>query len=151
MICSQSLCYNHRPIKRQPQLVRMSIRTPQNTWLRVAESTREGSKEAEARVDQAWARRPPAGTAWLASPSHGRGICFGRRRAEAWRPSGPPQLPCFESGIAYNRHFGVEELVVCSRKELLWVSGPKVGRLSLDIISMKMGLRHLSLSSVTSY
>lgn len=78
-ICSQSLCYNHRPIKRQPQLVSMSTRTPQNTWLRVAES----NKEAEACVDKVWARHPPAGTTCLANPSHYRGICFGRRRAKA--------------------------------------------------------------------
>lgn len=152
MICSQSLCYNHRPIKRQPQLVSMSTRTPQNTWLRVAESTREGNKEAEACVDQVWARHPPAGTACLANPSHYRGICFGRRRAEAWSPSGPPLCSAIRVVLLTTDTSGLKSMCSAVRKNCFGFPAlPFISQVSLDIISIKVGLRYLCRSSVTSY
>lgn len=121
MICSQSLCYNHRPIKRQPQLVSMSTRTPQNTCMRAG---RQRAPEKETRrLRHVWTRSGQ-GIHLLALPvwpnsATAEEFALGEGELKLGLLFWATTLLCYKSGIAYNRHFSWRACALLSERTAL--------------------------------
>lgn len=106
-----------------------------NLWAWVLEHLEhmaEGGREHQRRKQGGWGMCGPglgkASTCWHCLFGQSQPLQRNLLWEESWSLVSfwATTLLCYKSGIAYNRHFRVEEHVLCCQKELLWVSSPTV-------------------------